>query len=348
MTALLARPPEEGARLVALALLARVEAAARRLEEPGDEAALHDFRVALRRLRSVLAAYREALAGTLKKRHRRRLRELAAASGPGRDAEVAAGWVAAQRGELPDAQHDGAASLQARLDARRGEGYEEVRRRLAAGFAPLAEELHRRLGVYTREVNPAAEGGGESFGELVAREVRRQLGRLDAALGEVTSVADAEACHRARIAGKRLRYLLEPLAGDLEPLAPILDQLKRLQDLLGELNDAHVLAAELERAVDGAARERAGKRLAAAVEGDGAERAAEEAGWEPVEALLTLARRNRERRDRCFAELEAGWLGEGDERRRLAAAVAELLGRLDAGFRPPPPAAVGSAPTSAR
>jgi len=71
---LLARAPEEGARLVALALTARAEAARRRLAEPDDPEALHDFRVAVRRLRSTLAAYKPELAGGVGKREARRPR----------------------------------------------------------------------------------------------------------------------------------------------------------------------------------------------------------------------------------------------------------------------------------
>lgn len=351
MSALLARSPEEASRVVALTLLARVGAAARRLEDPEDAEALHDFRVALRRLRSVLRAYRRPLAGSVKKRHRRRLRDLAATTGPGRDAEVAAGWVAAQQATLPSAQHGGARKLVDRLEARRGKGYDKVRRQLAEELAPLAEELERRLGVYSREIHLQGGAGSDSFGELVARELRRDLDRLLVALAAVGSVDDADTCHRARIAGKRVRYLLEPLAGDLGAVEPILRRLKRLQDLLGDLHDAHVLEAELERSVEGAARERARQLFAEALEGG---EPATGTGWGPVEALLTLARRNRERRDLRFAELEVGWLGsdergeegDGGERRGLEAAVRDLLHWLDAGFSPPPPASDENAPTN--
>ncbi|HET8835726.1 MAG TPA: CHAD domain-containing protein, partial [Gemmatimonadales bacterium] len=54
---LLDLPAEEAARLIALALLDRAAEAARRLLDPTDPTALHDFRVATRRLRSGLQAY---------------------------------------------------------------------------------------------------------------------------------------------------------------------------------------------------------------------------------------------------------------------------------------------------
>ena len=62
---LLDLPAEEAARLIALALLDRTAEAARRLGDPTDPTALHDFRVATRRLRSCLQAYRPEIDGSV-------------------------------------------------------------------------------------------------------------------------------------------------------------------------------------------------------------------------------------------------------------------------------------------
>ena len=74
---LLARPAEETARRLALELLDATEAAAARLGDLEDHEALHDFRVALRRLRSTLAAYRPLLGKADSKAVRKRLRRVA-------------------------------------------------------------------------------------------------------------------------------------------------------------------------------------------------------------------------------------------------------------------------------
>jgi CHAD domain-containing protein len=355
---LLSRPPEEAARLVALTLLARAEEAARRLADPADAEALHDFRVALRRLRSVLRAYRGPLAGALKKRHRRGLRDLARGTGEGRDAEVALAWVAAQRDRLEEGQQAGLDWFAAQLEKRKGAGYDEAQRHLGEVFEPLAEELQKRLGVYTRRVRLDHGGGGEdSFGDLVAAEARRDLARLEELLAGLAAPDDSARGHRARIAVKRLRYLLEPLERELPSVQPIVRTLKQLQDVLGELNDAHVLEDELATAVEGAARHRAlslldsavagGASAGAAGEGDDGGAGAPVSGWDPVDGLLALARLNRGRRDRLFAELAPVWIGEGEtatERRALSRAVGELAGYLAAGFSPPPPEGAERAP----
>jgi CHAD domain-containing protein len=67
---LIDRSAEEGARVVALALLSDADEAARALERRDDEEALHDFRVGLRRLRSALRAFRPWLAQGVPRKQR--------------------------------------------------------------------------------------------------------------------------------------------------------------------------------------------------------------------------------------------------------------------------------------
>ena len=158
------------------------------------------------------------------------------------------------------------------------------------------------------------------------------------------------ALHALRIDGKRFRYTLEFLREILPAsVDPIVAEVTRLQDHIGELNDAHVLEDELATAVEGAARHRALSLLDSAVAGETAAGAGGDgdggpavSGWDPVDGLLALARLNRERRDRLFAELAPVWIGEGEtavERRALSRSVGELAGYLAAGFSPPPPEA---------
>ena len=59
---LLARPAEEAVRRLALVQLERAAAARSQLVEGDREEALHDFRVALRRLRSLLRSHRSVFA----------------------------------------------------------------------------------------------------------------------------------------------------------------------------------------------------------------------------------------------------------------------------------------------
>ena len=145
--------------------------------------------------------------------------------------------------------------------------------------------------------------------------------------------ADERPAHRARIAAKRLRYILEPAETGAAEARRAVRALKALQDLLGELHDAQVLGRELAAEVERAARRRARDLHAAAVaaESGGAPRVVTAAAgrWDVVGGLVALAARNRERRDRLFASLAERWLA-GPGTADLAAAVGGLAARLEA------------------
>ncbi|HEY2025526.1 MAG TPA: CHAD domain-containing protein, partial [Gemmatimonadaceae bacterium] len=82
-----------GAALVALRLLEDVGKRRDRLADPNAADALHDFRVALRRLRSWLRAFRPYLDDRVRRPTRRRLGRIADASNAGRDIEVQIAWL---------------------------------------------------------------------------------------------------------------------------------------------------------------------------------------------------------------------------------------------------------------
>lgn len=372
--------------------LDRAAAACERLADPGDAEALHDFRVALRRLRGTLRAFPKPLAGAVGGKWARRLGDLAAATGDGRDAEVALAWVEGQRPHLNWRQRRGLRWYADRLARAKDAAYGEVLETVPGRFAKLAERLARRLedppaaapvvepsADETPETAPPAIGdvdtaeaawtsetatgepkivgaeddprvdlpktllppaealhppaSEEPFALLLAAAAREAASRLVDRLGKIRAAGDERAAHRARIAAKRLRYILEPAAATVAEARTAVRALKSLQDLLGDLHDAHVLERELAATVDHAARWRARDLLGAAVdaEGEGApEVATAGAGrWDVVGGLVALAARNRDRRDRLFAELAGEWLA-GPKTADLAAAVGGLAARLEA------------------
>ncbi len=236
---LLDRPPSEGARTVVLAFLAEARERAGRMGDPGDEEGLHDFRVSVRRLRSALRAWRDVLGGAVRDKDLRRLRRVARATGEARDAEVLLAWIAGAAEELPPAHRAAAEWLSRRLapQAGRSDLSSTVER-----FVEAAGSLSRRL---KHERPPPSR---ETFGEAIAARIRDQVAAVKSWLSRVETPADAPLAHRARIEGKRLRYLLEPLRDTPgAESAGAVKSLKRFQDLLGELNDA-LVAGEVIRA----------------------------------------------------------------------------------------------------
>src|SRR5688572_16607563 len=127
---LLRRPPTEAARRIVLDLLEQASAAARRLDEDAHEEALHDFRVALRRLRSAVSSWRGELADALGRKHRRALRELQRATSPGRDAEVGLAWLAKQRETMDPPHLAGLAWMTERLETRLEDSMRSARTRV--------------------------------------------------------------------------------------------------------------------------------------------------------------------------------------------------------------------------
>lgn len=330
---LLPRLPEEGARLLALDFLDQAATAFPRLKDRSDAEGLHDFRVALRRLRSCLRAYGSYLDESLPKKLRRRLRDLAQATGPGRDTEVQIEWLREQGRHLASSHRAGLAWLVARLDERMQEALVELSEELDEEFPALEEKLRGKLSVYQAEVRLDPHARRPTFGEATAAILREHVADLEKHLAHVEDAEDETEAHEARISAKRLRYLLEPLLDELpDGAAPLVKRLKSLQEILGELHDAHVLEAELREAAVLAASERAGKLFTVSIAETPDELVLRAERRRALEnGVIALGRLNRARRDRLFRKLEEGWLdGRAAEFLRELAGVGEAL-------QPPPP-----------
>jgi CHAD domain-containing protein len=324
---LLPRPPEEGARILALHFLDQAAAAWPRLQDKEDTEALHDFRVALRRLRSCLRAYRDPLEGTLPKKLLKKLRRLAQATNPGRDTEVQIEWLRGRGRHLSSYHRAGLSWLLARLEERMQAAYDEMEAELKEEFLEAETELRRRLSIYRTEVRLDGSGSRTTLADVTAEILREHVRELGEHLARVETVEDEEEAHEARIAAKRARYLLEPLADELPAAGPLIKRFKAFQDLLGDLHDAHVLETELSQAVEDAAAERARRTFEVSLDGVADERLLRAAGRRAAEAgVIALARLNRGRRDRLFQELQDEWLnGKAGEFLREVEGLAEVL-----------------------
>ncbi|MGZ8397776.1 MAG: CHAD domain-containing protein [Gemmatimonadales bacterium] len=242
---LLARPAEESSRLLALSYLDEIGRAEKRLEDPQDAEALHDFRVGLRRLRSSSRAYRLQLKGSISKRVRRRLRKLTQATNAGRDAEVHLAWLGHQAEQLGPEDLQGLSWLIGRLE---GRSYDMVRTATAGAreqFSKTAAKLRPRLGTFRMEVRAGSRRAHRSFGQVTGELIRAQVAELADDLKRVQGAEDVKGGHSARISAKRLRYLLEPLARRVPGGKGLVTQLKEVQDSLGDLHDRHMLAEEI-------------------------------------------------------------------------------------------------------
>lgn len=283
---------ERGARRLALAFLDDAEAAHQRLERGADDEALHDFRVAVRRLRSTVRAWREALEGSVGAGDRRRLSDLADATGAARDLEVHVAWLRKRLDDLPDGrERERAWALLQAMHGEQAKAEERVRRQVAKDFPRERWRLAKRLKFYQVMMDVDAPPGGVRFADTFARLAQEHAFELERRLFAVRSVDDQEEAHRARIAAKRLRYLVEPVRDELEGAPEVIRRLKKLQDLLGEMHDADVLLARL--AAESPSTDDAGAESSAE---------SEDRGFATLRRLLEDERRAR------FAAVEAEWL----------------------------------------
>jgi hypothetical protein len=124
--------------------------------------------------------------------------------------------------------------------------------------------MARRLPTYESTIAGAHEH--VPFGAALAMAIAHELARLRQRLAAIGSPADEKNVHRARIVGKRLRYLLEIVEGTGHaPARESVRQLKGLQDILGGIHDSHVIAATIADALVDAAAQQA-LRLHASVQ----------------------------------------------------------------------------------
>ena len=313
---LLERPLVESAAALAHRYLAQAERAVRQVGRPGRREALHDFRVALRRCRNVLRAYRPWLGKAAGKRVRRSLRRLMRQTNRSRDAEVQIRWLEGVRPALRRSERAGLNYLLARLRRRRQAG-QAAAAALRARFERLDAEVRARL----ERAAPAALTFGRAFGERLQEYAAEVTARLAAA----AEPARGGELHDARLAVKRLRYLAAPVVDGLAGGAAAAAALKGLQEVLGELNDARVLAAAVDRELARVCAEQIERLRRLAVSGTDEELARERRRDERL-GLLRVMRLLHERRQELLRLLRSDHLEAARsacaELRRAGAALA--------------------------
>jgi CHAD domain-containing protein len=146
---LLRQPVERASREVALRLLDRADEERRRLGRDDDPEALHDFRVAVRRLRSWLKAFKEPLRGSVSGKHRDALRTVAHATNGSRDAEVHIEWLRARPELFRRRRRRGTEWLIDRLRSGQQAGIESLKEVVERDFTSVRRSLARRLEVYS-------------------------------------------------------------------------------------------------------------------------------------------------------------------------------------------------------
>jgi CHAD domain-containing protein len=200
----------------------------------GEVEAVHDLRVAARRLRAALGLLAENPEGRRARRADKTLRDLARAAGRGRDLDVG---VEILEG-LPAAASEGNVRLRRALSASRSRARFLSREALLdLELAHLRRDL-RALVAATRVDRPVLAG------RLDALRLREQS-NIDRDLSTGRARPKPEQLHSARRAARRLRYAAEVEALFDGAESDSAERFRKMQSRLGDIQDRHVLSAWL-------------------------------------------------------------------------------------------------------
>lgn len=213
-----------------------------------DHESVHDFRKVVRRLRSVLAAYRGALDREATEALRAALAEAGRVAGVARDAEVLHGGLFRSAARAPEGFVDAPT-----LD-RIGEQAAALRSAAASELrqALRSDDWFRTLDALDQLLlrAPAGPHADDAAAAFVAKRIDRERARVRRLLDG--GAAGLDVLHEIRKAARRLRYALQA-AGDVADLGKRrLGRLRRVQETLGDALDA-AHAADAYRRLSGSA-----------------------------------------------------------------------------------------------
>jgi CHAD domain-containing protein len=205
---------------------------------------LHDFRVAIRRTRSVLREMRGVFTPNDLERVRASFKWLQDRTSATRDLDVYLHEFDELRERAPE-------TMRADLDPLRELLTERLRRARAAMEAALqgerARALHDEWGeilqMLVLEDEAERPDAARPIGEVAAKRIRKVHRKMVKMGRAITPSSRPEQYHELRKKGKELRYLLELFATqlfDADVVKPMIKTLKGLQDVLGFHQDREV------------------------------------------------------------------------------------------------------------
>ncbi len=282
-----------------------------RLGKDDDADALHDFRVSVRRLRTYLEAYDGYAPKGLGKKTRKRLGEITSATNKGRDDEVHSQWLSRQleKHNLPKLTRQGYSMALDELNHAGAQSSAERLSGIARDFASLESKLSERLANPPLSIRLNQAGESVNYGAATGSIVRELTEVLRNSLEAIESLDQKKRIHRARLAAKRLRYILEPVKGIVTGGRPVIRQLKEAQDRLGDLRDLQILESRISSKLQREA-ERWSRELAASAAGEESLAAVQKKIGQTQEfrAMAAAVHGLRRAEKRLFAGVERRWL----------------------------------------
>jgi CHAD domain-containing protein/transposase-like protein len=211
--------------------------------------ALHDMRVATRRMRAAFEVFGDYFKKGVMKTHLKGLRATGRALGPVRDLDVFLQKMHIYQEGLPDEQREGLTPLEASWQTQRKAARKKMLRFLdSQTYQDFLQTFSHYLNTSGMGVKPVT--GDEIPIPHKVRDVAPILiyTRLGAvrAFDTVLDNATINQLHALRIEFKKLRYTVEFFQEVLGPEGgEVVEDIKKVQDHLGDLNDADVACSIL-------------------------------------------------------------------------------------------------------
>lgn len=217
-----------------------------RVNEPGiiddtDIEFLHDYRIAIRKIRSVLSLFSGVYSDKTTAELKSRFSAIMAPTGSLRDLDVFLAEKAGLYALLPASLYGGLDQLVSQVAQHRADAQQALKTRLLS--KAYRKEMDALTALFAKpkrlKRGPSAERSAFDYSCRLIWGRYRKVCKVAATIDEKT---EDEEVHRLRIHCKKLRYLMEFFA----PVFPkseirlILQPLKRLQDNLGLFNDYSV------------------------------------------------------------------------------------------------------------
>jgi CHAD domain-containing protein len=232
---------------LAAKLLGQAQAAARRIHRRSrvsDKEALHQFRVAIRRLRILYHANNLNVPESRLK-IAKKLRSLTTSTNAARDLETAIQWVMAEAAATKPSERHGASFLLRHYKAKLKGEFTRLRTEVLPSFELIGQSMEKRFSYLMKFDIPAIHLAPDSaYSRFTGSQIELVSAKLATMLPVAVAAKDTHILHRIRLKVKRLRYLMEPFRPN-EQAAKVVLRLKHIQDVLGELNDRQVFMNEL-------------------------------------------------------------------------------------------------------
>ncbi|MEE4193834.1 MAG: CHAD domain-containing protein, partial [Anaerolineae bacterium] len=221
--------------------------------EANDIEAIHQMRVASRRLRNALNYFKNCLPQKYSNAWQNEIRKITHTLGAARDLDIQIACLNELDDDtLEDKIRPGYKRLLLRLTQRR----EKAQKKVVKNLINLMEnDLLTKMHQFLEALTANTDGiylFTPSLYEKAFSAINENLDTFLSYQSDIYNPENIEELHAMRIAGKHLRYTLELFAPIYkQALLPHIQAMKDIQDLLGEIHDADVWLGWLPKFIEG-------------------------------------------------------------------------------------------------